>query len=44
MTTMKRTVAVLDDVVLPDSYGHEIRLGDLWEQRRVTAIWLRHYG
>jgi prostamide/prostaglandin F2alpha synthase len=36
--------SVLADIVLPDQDGTEVRLGDLWEQRPVALVWLRHYG
>ena len=31
-------------VRLPDSYGREVRLGDLWADKPTVVIWLRHYG
>ncbi len=34
----------LADIVLPDQDGHEVRLGDLWWERPVALVWLRHYG
>jgi hypothetical protein len=34
----------LADMVLPDHDGNEVRLGDLWRDRPVALIWLRHYG
>jgi hypothetical protein len=34
----------LQDVVLPDQDGNEVRLGDLWSDRPVALVWLRHYG
>jgi prostamide/prostaglandin F2alpha synthase len=34
----------LADIVLPDHEGREIRLGDLWRERPVALVWLRHYG
>ena len=34
----------LTDVVLPDQDGREVRLGDLWAERPVVLVWLRHYG
>jgi hypothetical protein len=34
----------LADVVLPDQEGREVRLGDLWAERPVVLVWLRHYG
>jgi hypothetical protein len=34
----------LADVVLQDSTGAEVRLGDLWADRPVVLVFLRHYG
>jgi hypothetical protein len=34
----------LADIVLRDHEEREVRLGDLWEQRPVALVWLRHYG
>ena len=34
----------LADVVLPDQDGVDVRLGDLWAERPVALVWLRHYG
>ena len=34
----------LADIVLPDHECHEVRLGDLWDERPVALVWLRHYG
>lgn len=36
--------AALADIVLPDQEGHDVRLGDLWKDRPVALVWLRHYG
>lgn len=38
------TADALADIVLPDSDGHDVRLGDLWQDRPVVLVWLRHYG
>jgi hypothetical protein len=35
---------VLADIVLLDHEGGEVRLGDLWSERPVALVWLRHYG
>lgn len=35
---------VLAGIVLPDHDGTEVRLGDLWRERPVVLVWLRHYG
>ncbi|HZA39217.1 MAG TPA: hypothetical protein VFA00_01180 [Actinomycetota bacterium] len=34
----------IEDLRLPDSYGNEVRLGDLWAQQPAIVVWLRHYG
>ena len=34
----------LADIVLPDQDGHDVRLVDLWRERPVALVWLRHYG
>jgi hypothetical protein len=34
----------LADVVLEDSNGDDVRLGDLWEDRPAVLVFLRHYG
>jgi hypothetical protein len=36
--------AKLADIVLPDHEGRDVRLGDLWAERPVALVWLRHYG
>jgi prostamide/prostaglandin F2alpha synthase len=34
----------LADLVLQDARGADVRLGDLWAERPVVLVWLRHYG
>jgi prostamide/prostaglandin F2alpha synthase len=34
----------LAGIVLPDQEGHDVRLGELWQDRPAALIWLRHYG
>ncbi len=34
----------LAEIVLPDQDGTDVRLGDLWRERPVALVWLRHYG
>ena len=34
----------LSDLVLPDSFDQEIRLGSLWESKPAVVVFLRHYG
>lgn len=33
-----------EEIVLPDHEGNHIRLGDLFRERPVALVWLRHYG
>ena len=37
-------VRAIENTVLPDSFGHERRVGDLWKDGPVVLVWLRHYG
>jgi hypothetical protein len=32
------------DITLLDHDGEPVRLGDLWSERPVALVWLRHYG
>jgi hypothetical protein len=34
----------ISDIRLPDADGREQRIGDLWAERPVVLVWLRHYG
>jgi hypothetical protein len=34
----------LAEIALPDQDGDDVRLGDLWQDRPVVLVWLRHYG
>lgn len=34
----------LADLVLQDHDGDDVRLGDLWRERPVVLVFLRHYG
>ena len=34
----------LADIVLEDSGGGEVRLGELWDEGPVVLVFLRHYG
>ncbi len=36
--------AKLADIALPDHDGGTVRLRDLWADRPVALVWLRHYG
>jgi len=37
-------LARLEDVTLPDGDGVSHRLGDLWADRPVILVFLRHFG
>jgi hypothetical protein len=41
---MRTDVSVLSGVFLRDLEGEAVRLGDLWADRPVVMVWLRHYG
>ena len=34
----------LAEIVLPDAFGHQVRLGSLWESNPAVLVFLRHYG
>jgi len=34
----------LAELVLEDLDGQDVRLGDVWRDRPVALVWLRHYG
>jgi hypothetical protein len=34
----------LEDVVLQDAGGSDVRLGSLWEEGPAVVVFLRHYG
>jgi hypothetical protein len=34
----------LAGIVLPDHDGRDVTLGELWRERPVAFVWLRHYG
>ena len=36
--------AAIADIRLPDAHGRDARIGDLWSDRPVVLVWLRHYG
>jgi hypothetical protein len=44
MSAVNATAALLDDIILVDSDGDDVRLGDLWRDGPVVLVWLRHYG
>jgi hypothetical protein len=37
-------VRSIEDLRLPDSFGEEKRVGDLWKDQPTILVWLRHYG
>ena len=39
----KRADAIAD-VVLTDTDGNDVRVGDLWAERPAVLVFLRHYG
>jgi len=34
----------LEGIVLRDSHGSDVRLGDLWADSPALIVFLRHYG
>jgi hypothetical protein len=34
----------LEDIVLKDQSGDDVRLGDTWRDRPAVLVFLRHYG
>ena len=34
----------LGELTLVDLDGNDVRLGDVWRERPVVLVWLRHYG
>lgn len=36
--------ATLAAIHLPDTEGHEVRLGSLWQHAPAVVAFLRHYG
>jgi hypothetical protein len=43
-TQAPESADALEDVVLQDHTGADVRLGDLWADRPAVLVWLRHYG
>jgi hypothetical protein len=37
-------IDALADIELPDVAGTNHRLGDLWADRRIVLVFLRHFG
>jgi hypothetical protein len=44
MAATRTDSAALADITLTDAEGRHVRLGDLWQDRPVVLVWLRHYG
>lgn len=47
VTAMKKPVAKGDnapDVLLHDAAGNEVRLSELWHERPLVLVFLRHFG
>jgi hypothetical protein len=34
----------LEDIVLRDWHGRDVRLGDVWSENPALLVFLRHYG
>jgi len=34
----------LGDVVVKDTEGHDVRLGDVWREKPAVVVFVRHYG
>ena len=43
-TSAPADAGALAGVVLKDSSGEDVRLGDLWQERPAVLVFLRHYG
>jgi hypothetical protein len=41
---METHASDLADLVLPEVQGDYIRLGELWGERPIAIVFLRHYG
>lgn len=37
-------MSAIEETVLPDSRGNDVRMGDLWQDQPLVLNWLRHYG
>lgn len=38
------SMSALADLTLKDSQGAPVRLGDLWAERPLVLVFLRHFG
>ncbi len=36
--------AALAGISLPDTEGHDVKLGSLWQEGPAALVFLRHYG
>jgi hypothetical protein len=43
-TTRPPDASGLEDLVLKDLEGQEVRLGDRWSRNPALLVFLRHYG
>jgi hypothetical protein len=43
-TRAPKDARALEDVVLKDYRGNDVRLGDLWSENPAVLVFLRHYG
>ena len=34
----------LAEIVLPDAFGNQVRLGSLWQSNPAVLVFLRHFG
>ena len=34
----------LAEIIVQDTEGRDIRVGDLWRERPVVLVFVRHYG
>ncbi len=39
-----RTLSLLGEIELDDWRGERVRLGDLWSERPVVLVFIRHFG
>jgi hypothetical protein len=37
-------ITTLEQMTLPDHLGEPYRLGDLWEDKSIVLVFLRHFG
>ena len=39
-----KTAMDLADVIVKDTEGRDVRLGDAWRDRPAVVVFVRHYG